>query len=451
MPDIFVSYAHIDNQPFHGQELGWISHFIKNLGTETGRQMGRSEHFSVWMDFKLNTNDSVTPEIEQQLRDADVLLIMMSRGWLKSEWCVKELEYFSKVHSGLEKRVFVVNLNGVPREEQPESLHDLLTIPYYEKTAQDKIRQLGYPVPEPADKDYFYRTVDLAEQLAKTLQYLATAQAQPTPPGIAEPKATIYVAPVNDSLFDQRSMLVSELAQFGIQVLPQENRFDREMEANLQQCSHFVQLLDNDYAQGLPFDQHFTAQAAELPVLQWHDPNLKHTTTNHQQLELLNGKTVTVCELSDFARQVREAALPEQDTQSAETPPRNGNKLIFVHSSPEDLGYAEQIADNLENQGFGIALPRYTGDSDSIRKTIQRAYEHCDILLVLQQRAAAIVVEDYLSDAQVYAKKSPPILICQCAQAERLLFIPPGVKRLPCNGSFDKDCLSQFLQTEAVK
>lgn len=451
MPNIFISYAHIDNQSVHGQELGWISHLIENLGKETGRQMGRSEHFSVWMDFKLNTNDSVTPEIEQQLRDADVLLIMMSPGWLQSEWCVKELEYFSGVHAELAQRVFVVNLNGVPREEQPESLHDLLTIPYYEKTAQDKTRQLGYPVPQTSDKDYFYRTVDLAEQLAKTLHRFSAESTQSKAPKIAQPKATVYVAPVNDALFEQRSMLVSELAQFEIQVLPAENRFDREMDNHLKQSSHFVQLLDNDYAQGMPFDQHFTAQAAELPVLQWHDPSLKKTTTNPEQLELLNGNTITICDLPDFARQVREAALPEQDTTVPEAFVHNSKKLVFVHSSQEDLGYAEQIADNLESRGFGIALPRYEGDSGTIRKTIERAYQYCDILLVLQQRASAIVVEDYLSDAQVYAKKSPPILICQCAQADKLLFIPPGVKRLPCNGSFDNDCLTQFLATEAVQ
>ena len=79
-----------------------------------------------------------------------------------------------------------------------------------------------------------------------------------------------------------------------------------------------------------------------------------------------------------------------------------------------------------------------------------RAYQHCDILLILQQRASADVVEDYLSDAQVYAQKSPPILLCQCQQAEELFFIPPGIKTLPCNGSFDEDCLSQFLQTEEM-
>jgi hypothetical protein len=452
LPDIFVSYAHIDNQPVHGQELGWISHFINNLGAETGRQLGRSEHFSVWMDFKLNTNDSVTPAIEQQLREADVLIIMMSRGWLSSEWCVKELDYFSAVHTDLEKRVFVVNLNGVPREAQPDSLHDLLTVPYYEKTAQDKIRQLGYPVPALSDKEYFYRTVDLAEQLAATLQRLVTEPVTNTAPQIAEPKATVYVAPVNDSLFDQRSMLVSELAQFGVQVLPQENRYDRHIASNLQQCSHFVQLLDADYAQGVPFDQHFTAQAAGLSLLQWHDPNLKKAGANHQQRELLEGKTVTVCELADFSRLVREAALPKPaEPAPPDTPLQQGNKLVFVHSSPEDFPYATQIADNLENRGFGIALPRYEGDSGTIRKSIERAYQHCDILLVLQQRASAMVVEDYLSDAQVYAQKSPPILICQCGQAEKLYFIPPGAKRLPCNGSFDTDCLMQFLQTEAAQ
>ncbi|MEZ5477741.1 MAG: toll/interleukin-1 receptor domain-containing protein [Thiolinea sp.] len=94
MSAIFISYAHIDNQPFQDGMDGWISCFVRHLRAETNRRMGRPDDYSVWMDFKLKTNDTVTPEIEQQLRNAEILIILMSRGWLRSEWCVKELDSF---------------------------------------------------------------------------------------------------------------------------------------------------------------------------------------------------------------------------------------------------------------------------------------------------------------------------------------------------------------------
>nr|CAA6830607.1 MAG: Unknown protein [uncultured Thiotrichaceae bacterium] len=449
MPDIFVSYAHIDNQPFHEGKPGWISQFIEHLRNETSRRMGRAEHYSLWMDFRLNANDAVTPAIEKQLGDAKLLLVMMSKGWLESEWCVKELEYFCAQHpeAAQNGQIFIIDQDGLPRDEKPVITHDLLSYPFYEKTIQQQIRQLGYPLPQPNHQSYFDRLVDMSHQLATALKTPAPVFTQPANQTTSTP--TVYVAPVNDSLFDQRNILISELNQYGIQALPTHNRHENDMDSTLATCSHFIQLLDDDYSQGIPFNQHFCAGQSNKPILQWHDPTLK-ASSNPEQQELLSGKTVIVCELSDFIRQVREAVIPKQP---AEKPSLNGqaDKLIFVQSSPDDFQYARQIAGNLKTQGFGIALPRYEGDAARIRKSIERGYQHCDILLVLQQRASADVVEDYLSDAQVYTRKSPPILICQCQEAEELFFMPPGVRMLPCNGSFDSDCLTQFLETEEAQ
>ncbi|MEZ5477740.1 MAG: hypothetical protein R3E95_09735 [Thiolinea sp.] len=152
--------------------------------------------------------------------------------------------------------------------EKPQHLHDLLTLPFYQRTAKEQIRQLGYPFPQsnnPTHQPYFDRVVDLSYQLRDALLTCTPETSPSTPPAPApEPstsQATVYVAPVNDSLYDQRATLVSELEQFSICTLPAVNRHQRDMESTLAQCSHFVQLLDENYAQGLPFDQHFTLTA----------------------------------------------------------------------------------------------------------------------------------------------------------------------------------------------
>lgn len=445
MSDIFVSYAHINNKPPSGQEDGWVTHFINNLGNELGQRLGRTEHYDLWMDYRLQGNDQVTPEIEQQLRDANILLIMMSKGWLESEWCVKELAYFCEVQQDVSGRIFVIDQDGLPREEKPENLHDLLTYPFYEKTPQDRTRQLGYPTPQAHQQEYFDRIVDLSYQLADAVKKFAAESDIQSLPVLTDLKATVYVAPVHDSLFDQRAKLISELQQFSIQALPAVNRHDSDMDATLAQCSHFIQLLDDNFAMGMPCDQHLTAETAEIPVLQWRDPELDYGKANHEQKALLEGRAVQVCDLADFSRRVRETVLPEPVEKSLV----NADKTVFVHASPEDFQRAHKVAQALKGQGYGIALPRYEGDAGRIRKSIERGYQYCDILLVLQQIASADVVEDYLSEAQIYTKKSPAILLCQCQKAEELYFLPAGVKTLPCNGSFETDCLEQFLAVEA--
>lgn len=453
IPTIFVSYAHVDNQPYQSGMEGWISCFVQHLRTETNRRMGRADDYSVWMDFRLKSSDAITPEIEQQLNQAHVLVILMSRGWLRSEWCPWELEHFCKQHPDAvqEGRIFVIDQDGLPHEEKPPSLHDLLPVPFYTRTVQERIRQLAYPFPQsnnPDHQPYFDRVVDLSYQLQDALLKFSSGEKVRAKFGTVQP--TVYVAPVNDSLYDQRATLISELDQFGIRVLPAANRYDRDMESSLGKCSHFVQLLDADYAQGMPFEQHFMAEKIGIRVLQWRDSTLDtKKITNPEQKVLLEGETVRACELSDFIRQVREAVQPPQNERDyagsePETKPVNGGKTVFVHASPDDFDRAHQVARNLRSRGWGIVLPRYTGDAANIRKSIERGYKNCHVLLILQHRASADVVEDYLSDAQVHAQNAP-VLICQGEGADELFFIPHGVQTLACNSHFEDDCLEQFL------
>ncbi|EIJ32983.1 toll/interleukin-1 receptor domain-containing protein [Thiothrix nivea] len=445
VPDIFVSYAHVDNQPFSGGEKGWITHFINNLRIEVSRRIGRAEHYQLWMDFRLKGSDELTPEIEQQLAKTDMLVILMSQGWLASEWCQRELDIFLQTHPDTVGRIFVVEVDSVETASKPERLHDLLSYRFWQQNDRDEIHQLGYPVPQKTDAEYFNRLVNLSHHLAQSVR----AAKQAAPVVEVEDKPTVYVAPVNDSLFSQRESLISELRQFGIDVLPQNNTLEGNMDRDLARCSHFVQLLDAKWTMGIPFNQHFSADAAKKPILQWRDPNLDYMREGifDEQKKLLEGKTVIASPLPDFIRRVRDAVLPKPpEPEPVER--INGEKMIFVHASQDDFERAYQLAQVLRARGYGIALPRYQGDATRIRKSIERGYESCDILLMLQQKASADVVEDYLSDARAQTLKrevKPQILICQDDGAEELFFIPAGITMLGCNANFDDHCLEQFL------
>ena len=38
--DIFISYAHVNDEPLPGVDEGWITTFVKGLKTYLGREMG---------------------------------------------------------------------------------------------------------------------------------------------------------------------------------------------------------------------------------------------------------------------------------------------------------------------------------------------------------------------------------------------------------------------------
>lgn len=442
MPDIFVSYAHVDDQPFANQEQGWITHFTHHLRGELSRRLGRKDNYSFWKDFRLRGNDAVTPEIEQQVKAAKTLLILFSQGWMASPWCQKELELFRQSHPDVSGRIFAVELEHFRQEDKPAILQDLLCYPFWRLTGKEHSLPLGYPVPQITDTAYVERLVNLSYDLASTLQTTQLAQ--------EPPQATVYVAPVNDSLYSQRQSVISELRQFGIESLPRNNLLDADMDKALAQCSHFVQLLDANHVFGIPCNQHLIAEVAKKPILQWRDPKLDYSGGHvpEEQRRLLEGKTVIAAPLSDFIRMVREAVLPKPKPPDEETPKVNGEQMVFVHASQDDLERARGVAKNLQKRGYGIALPRYQGEPERIRKSIQRGYQCCDVLLLVYQKAPAELVEDYLSEAKVQTLQrdtKPPILLCQGDDAEELYFIPPGVKPLVCQGDFDQHCLEQFL------
>ena len=447
MPDIFISFAHNDNLPVSGEEKGWITHFINNLRNEVSRKMGRVEDYQLWMDFCLKGSDEITPEIDKQLGETYALIILLSSSWLASEWCQRELKIFSRHLKHTTGRIFVVELDRISTEEKPAILHDLLTYRFWKETDQNKVRQLGYPVPQPTDTAYYDRLADLSHELATALKN----KKQET--SVQAAKATVYIAPVNDSLYEQRASLISELRQFGIDVLPRNNNtVDGNMDSALAQCSHFVQLLDTFWTMGVPVKQYETAEATAKPIMQWRDPKLDLTDVQlrEEQKKLLNGKTVIAAPLADFIRFVRETVLPKPKSEEERAlTSQNDKQMVFVHAGQDDLERARSVAQVLMTKGYCIALPCYQGNAERIRKSIERGYQFCDVMLMLQHTVPTEVVEDYLSEARVHTMQrsiKPPILICQCGKAEELCFIPPGVVILVCHNNFDKNCVEQFLE-----
>lgn len=72
-------------------------------------------------------------------------------------------------------------------------------------------------------------------------------------------------------------------------------------------------------------------------------------------------------------------------------------------------------------------------------------------MLLLQQKTSAIVVEECLSKAQEQKRETKlRILLCRCAKAEELCFIPPGLLMLVCDSNFNEHCLEQFLAKVAA-
>jgi len=172
--DIFISYAHVDNEPFPGADKGWVTTFVNGLKNELGRQLGRSDACKLWMDYDLRGNQPVTADIDNQLNSCATLVLILSRGYLASSWCLLELNTFLANVGNGSGRIFMVEHDFVPFEERPPEFNDLLGYPFWVKNPDTgRIRTLAIPKPNPDREPEYYQALnELARDITTTLNKL---------------------------------------------------------------------------------------------------------------------------------------------------------------------------------------------------------------------------------------------------------------------------------------
>src|SRR6476620_6761508 len=93
--DIFISYAHLDNDKLWGQTAGWIEQFYTDLNILLSRRIGKPEAVKIWWDNKkLDGSKVFDQSIAEGIKQSAVLLCLTSRSYLQSEYCQKELNLF---------------------------------------------------------------------------------------------------------------------------------------------------------------------------------------------------------------------------------------------------------------------------------------------------------------------------------------------------------------------
>lgn len=393
-PDVFVSYASLDNQ----DGAGWVANLVRDLGSLLGPSLG-SKAVHIWWDYEgLDGNHPFTPKILEAVRHSATLLIVMSEGYLASDWCARERNEFLNVARDrvAEGRVFIVHCRDTDRRARPREFADLRGYTFWTKDpdAGGAKRPLGWPeFKEPA---YLREVLNLNDKLAAKLKEL---KAQGPPAN----QVCVFLARSNDDVLEREEELKSHLIQAGLTVLPDiwypegdEQAFRTAMEADLPRCSAFAQLLGRLSGRRvggcrLPAIQYEIARDAKKPILQWRDPaeNLAAITDADHRV-LVEGARASGFE--EFKRAVVEAA--RRKPEPTFSPPAPGT--VFVNADRDDLGLAEEISAWLCMQGVGTYLPILQGKPAEVRRNLKKNLKICDGLILVYGMAPPIWVQEQL-------------------------------------------------------
>lgn len=441
--EVFISYAHIDNQPLDGGLKGWVETLHERLQIRLTQLTG--EPVKIWRDRKLQGNDIFADTLITRLSKAALLVTVVSPRYVRSEWCLKELEEFCKcatAHSGLlvgdKSRVFKVVKIHIPLESHPPQLRGFLGYEFFEYDAErGRAKEFDSEVVPQRDIRYWERLDDLAYDIKQLIEMMrdtggpgaASAPSASTASGTGK---TIYLAETVLDLRQERDLLKRELQQHGHVVLPDVElplsgaALAESVRDCLRRSDLSVHLVGGTYGI-IPEDEsrslveiqcELAGEAAgNLRRIVWMPVGLEPRDERQRRfidqfqfgLNGHGGIEVLQTSLEDLKKLIRERvsaqAAPAHTAPDADAPAR-----VYVICDKEDLEEVTPLEEYLYESGLDVVLPVFEGDDAAVKEDHKANLLECDAVMLYYGRGREIwlrMKQRELQKAAGYGRAKP--------------------------------------------
>ena len=229
--DLFISYAHIDDQPLTPGQQGWIARFHATLQALLSMRLGQDAR--IWRDEKLRGNDVFSEEIVRQFTNTRALVSILSSRYLASEWCTREVREFCEtavlsggLSVGGKCRVFKVVKTPVDTlDALPGPMRDVLGYDFFAMNEGTPL-ELDPAYGQEYAQLYNQRVAKLAWDVAQLFKAQSTgagdraaADDRAGQPPVARP--TVYLAECSYDRKQTWDVVQGELKRLGYPVLPE--------------------------------------------------------------------------------------------------------------------------------------------------------------------------------------------------------------------------------------
>lgn len=444
--EIFISYAHIDNQTLPGQTRGWVTNFHDALAVLLGEKLGESP--LIWRDNKLSPNQRISATILNKLSEIAVMISILSPRYAQSESCHFEVEEFCKAAESnlgisVEERSRIIKVLKTPlgaNHGLPEVFTDLDLGGYkFYKEGEEEPREFRLEFGPEGYQNFLLKVDDISREIVKVLLAIRTLKAEQDAQGDAQPlaaartsaaeaagaSAPIFLATTPD-LDTERDSIKRDLEQRGYVVLPDESKlsreagaFERQVREDVSRSQLSIHLigrkygdcprgsersymhLQNDIAAERDGDPSFSrlvwmpkrpsgaeanteeaARAAEMP------PDIRHRRLVTDLLNFNSGGATDLLRtsLEDF----KTVILDRLNADGAPSPPtrlREGRDLIYLIYDALDAGPAARLEKYLSRSGRDVMRPKLTGSESDILKDHQGKLSICDAAVCVWDKA----------------------------------------------------------------
>lgn len=444
--DVFISYAHEDNQPVPPEIDGWVDQFEKTLTAYLGRTAGDPP--KIWRDPVLERSADLNAKLREHLTRSATLLCILSRSYIRSKYCLAELQQFL-AEFGDHERVFKVVTATLPNErEHPAPLDNHIGYPFFQI---DENNHKAYELDLTDDRSvrvYRRLTYDLARDMAQRIEALRNQTPAPASLG------TVYLARTGYDLTEKRAAICGELESNGFTVLPKLALPDTEAECEtavrdyIAQCCLSVHLV-GQFGGGIPdgpgsetyaaLQYRIAAESAAQPGsklfrLVWMPPGLQPKVPEQTDFVAklaaaswspANRADLVQGSLEDFRAltlaKAQQAVAPPPPTPDAQPSTRR----VYLIYDPADDPVISPVDEGLAARGSTVRLPVFDGDEKARDQDHRDALLEADLIVLYWGAATELWLNSHLGfirKSQGYGRPNPPKIAL-------LIAPPPGSRK----------------------
>lgn len=412
---LFISYAHLDDQPLTPEQEGWVSRFHESLQSVLTIRMGQKA--KIWRDKKLSGNDVFADEIISQFPKTEILVSVLSKCYVESEWCRREVEEFCRscgeLRVGNKYRIIKVVKLPVERVNKlPPVMNEMLGYDFFTYQDQDQKKtalELD-PLYFPKSRELYVEKLcslsdDIIDMVNKMEAQTPAAENTSLPPSS---RPAVFVAQCSWDQKESRETLIRDLRQHGYPILPDrtlpsdEEGFKAETARLLEQCALAVHLVgpfaglvpDGPSGKSTVVLQNELAISRSktngLPRVIWlpdgtssQDPDqARFIQTLHSNAEAQFGADLITGDLQDLKAAVHCALQKTEKIEPLKAQAKQSRKLIYLVCDQTDRESVLPLRKSLMNKGFEIKIPLFDGDAAALDQARQEMLSQCDIVIV---------------------------------------------------------------------
>ncbi len=457
---VFISYSHLDDRPFGPRDQCWVQNFERALVETLGQRVGRGR-VELWRDKRrMDEATRFDDEIRRQLHDADLLITVLSRNYLDSDYCRDELQLFGThwltaggLKVGSRSRIVKVYRTAVDRSDLrrfaenpgPQVAQAAPAWPQLPQLASEIDATEGFRlfcVDGDTERDALLHpdgaslVWQKADDLARTIKGIvdeSAASATPAPAAAAAPRLAVYLARTASDMAPLRDALKHELEDRQYEVLPQgelpeeAGAYAEAVRADLARSRLSIHLLGRRYgaipegsqASGVALQAQLALDAGHVPftTLLWSPADsdrgeapdaamaalrdaLAGQSHPAQRAEYLRGDLDALKALALERLKPPPAAASAAPAGSAAADAAAASRLLYLICDASDRADTRPLKAALEAQGCQVVRPLVEGTPEELLDEHKRNLVACDGALVVWGKVREPWVRAKLRDLQ---------------------------------------------------